>query len=285
MTTVKERYENARDSKGRVFISLTEDSLFKVTFGMKRNHKFLEALLESYFGFNDGYLSNKLTTNYELTLDKDKYLDKSVRTDLTVYFDNMVVNIEMYKVFDEEARSKSNYYVMKINTNQIQVGNKYESYKQITQINFIKEDKIGIEEKIYSNINIGKSKTLIHNILLDNKEQYLYTKSERFYKFLRIFSAASYEEREEIAKGDEILMELNSWVFDYCHEGEEKYFNDVYWNERIQRNQGRIEGINIGIQERNIEIAKNLINKLPTNEIAEATGLSINEIEALKEEA
>lgn len=281
MTTTKERYELKKDSLGRVFISLTNDYLFKYIFGMKKNHKYLEALLESYFGYENGYLSNKLKSYYEITLDKTRYINKSSRSDLVVYFNNMIINIEMYKVFDEEALSKSNYYIMLINTNQVEIGDNYRTFNKITQINFIGEDKIGIEEYIKTNTSLSSEPNIIHNIQLDKPEKYLYNQNERFYKFLKLFNAKSYEERDEIAKGDELLMELNNTIKDYCHNGNEMFLNDLYWQERIQRCEGRKEGIIQG----KFEIAKKmLLETSDLNYISRMTDLSIEEITKLQKE-
>ncbi len=154
-------------------------------------------------------------------------------------------------------------------------------YKKITQINFIGEDKIGIEEKTESNTNIGPEPVLIHNIHLDKPEKYLYNQNIRFYKFMRIINAKSYEERDEIAKGDDLLMELNNWVKDYCHEGEEKFFNDLYWQERIQRCEGHKEGR----KKSTVEIAKKMLKENSKPDfISRTTGLSLTEIKNLKEE-
>lgn len=289
----KDKYDLLKDDNGLVFISLTDDLLFKASFGFKKNKRFLEALLESYFNFSDGFLKDKLISNYEYTFDKAKYLDKSIRSDLVVYFDNMIINIEMYKVFNEEALSKSNYYIMRIETNQIGIGDDYKAYSKITQINFLGKDNINVVERISSNINIGEIKAEQVFIHLDKPEQYLYNQSERFYKFVKLFNAKSYEERDLIAKGDELLMEFNNWVKDYCQEGEEKYFNDVYWNERIQRLEGHKEGKKEGLKEGHKEgkkeeqtsIAKRMLDETTDlGYISRMTELSIEEIAKLKEE-
>lgn len=289
MTTIKEKYELSKDNLGEFFISLTDDYLFKYIFGMKKNHKYLEALLESYFGYKNGYLKDKLIYNYEISLDKTRYLNKSARSDLVIYLNNMIINIEMYKVFDEEALSKSNYYIMLINTNQIEIGDNYHTFNKITQINFIDEDKIGIEEYIKTNISLGSEPDIIHNIQLDKPEKYLYNQNKRFYKFLKLFNAKSYAERDDIAKGDELLMELNNTIKDYCHNGNEKFLNDLYWQERIQRCEGRKEGLEQGLEQgkiqNRIEIAKKMLLEIDDlNFISRTTNLSIEEIKKLQNE-
>ncbi len=285
MTTVQEKYETLKDSDGNVFISLTDDLLFKEIFGSNKNKRYLEALLESYFNFKDGYLKNKLTISQEFILDKDRYLDKSSRTDLLVYFDDMIVNIEMYKVFNEEAYKKSNYYIMRIQTNQIKIGDSYNIYNKITQINFLGKDDININENIISNVTLSTLPAEQSFIHLDKPEMYLYNQGKRFYKFIKLFNAKSYKERERIAKGDELLMDFNKEVFDFCQEGEEKYLNDVYWNERIQRCEGRKEGLAEGKQQGIISVAKTMLKETDDLEfISRVTSLSIEEITNLQNE-
>lgn len=82
-------------------------------------------------------------------------------------------------------------------------------------------------------------------------------------------------------KGDELLMELNNTIKDYCHNGNEMFLNDLYWQERIQRCEGRKEGIIQG----KFEIAKKML--LETSDlsyISRMTDLSIEEITKLQKE-
>lgn len=124
-------------------------------------------------------------------------------------------------------------------------------------------------------------KKFSHNIQLDKPEKYLYNQNERFYKFLKLFNAKSYEERDEIAKGDELLMELNNTIKDYCHNGNEMFLNDLYWQERIQRCEGRKEGIIQG----KFEIAKKMLLETSVLDyISRMTDLSIEEITKLQKE-
>lgn len=95
-----------------------------------------------------------------------------------------------------------------------------------------------------------------------------------------------YKEREIIAKGDALLMEFCKDVRDYCN-GDLflEYLSDDYWNKRIYKYEGLSEGKSLGIQERNMEIAKSMLKDgVDINTIQRYTGLSIEEISKLKEE-
>lgn len=121
-------------------------------------------------------------------------------------------------------------------------------------------------------------------VILDKVPNSTYN-DNRFYKYLRLFNANSFEEMESIAKGDEILMEVVDWVKAYQGNDDPKFFNDDYWNERIYRLEGKKDGIKEGQQQKSEEIAKNMLAKdMKLSDIVEITGLSLEQINILKEE-
>ncbi len=83
-------------------------------------------------------------------------------------------------------------------------------------------------------------------------------------------------------------MDLNAWLEDYSKDKTlREGFDDEYWNQLIAQEKGRTEGINIGRSEGRIEQAKSIANKLlkkdmSPSDIADITGLSIEEIVTLK---
>lgn len=88
------------------------------------------------------------------------------------------------------------------------------------------------------------------------------------------------KERKKIAKGDELLMELHEWVHKYVND-EETQEKLNKWDMLIAKNQFT----ELGKQERNIEIAKNMLKDgISKDKISRYTGLSVEEIEKLKEE-
>ena len=87
-------------------------------------------------------------------------------------------------------------------------------------------------------------------------------------------------------------MEFNEWINKYVNDEETKELL-AKWSDYIAENKGYEEGIEdgraAGIEEgslqKAIEIAKNLLNlEIPLENISKATGLSIEEIEKLREE-
>ena len=74
---------------------------------------------------------------------------------------------------------------------------------------------------------------------------------------MKMMYAKTKEERLEIAKGSEILMDLAQVMEEFVNdEAVLKYKSLAGKNEEIARRNGRREGIEEGIQTRNMEIAK-----------------------------
>ena len=293
------------------FDCLTNDLLFKEAYSNPHNRRALEYLLEAYFNFPDGYLKDKLAVSYESILDKNRLKDKSVRSDLVVIIDNTIfVNLEMYSVFTKNSLKKSKYYIMRIYSSQLNRGDNYNKIKKVTQINFVDNVKIKIDEEVITEhylINKELSDDFELDIArLDLIDKKGYNLSEKFKRQLKFLSAKSYEEREIIAKGDEILMDLNAWLEEYkSDEGLREFFDAKRWakieghsegfdeghSEGFEQGieegleQGIEQGIEKGIEKSKLEIAKKLL--LETSDldfVSRTTDLSLEEIKKLKRE-
>lgn len=304
MHTKNEIYLENEDSN---LDSLTNDLLFKETFGHPYNIKALEYLLEAYFDYPDGFLKSKLAVNYESILEKTRLNDKSIRSDLIVIVDNnLFMNLEMYSEFTKASLQKSKTYIMRIYSTQLNKGDNYNQIKKVTQINFVDNVKIKIDEEALSEyylINKELSDDFELDIArLDLIDKKGYNLSNRFRKQLKFLSAKSYEERKIIAEGDEILMDLNAWLEEYKNdEGLREFFDAKKWarfegyynghDEGFEEGrdkgleQGLEQGIEQGFEQSRINIAKKMLAKNKSlKEISEITDLSIAEIKKLQNE-
>ena len=99
-------------------------------------------------------------------------------------------------------------------------------------------------------------------------------------KWLKFIAANGSSERDSVAKGDVLLMELNEWIKKYVADDEtQEELNK--WDIEIATN----KGIEQGKAEEKIEIAKKLLAKNSSiEEIMELTELSEKEIMQLKED-
>lgn len=265
------------------FNSLTNDLLFKEALGNPHNRIALEHFLEDYFNYPVGSLKNKLAVNYESHLDKTRFNDKAFRGDLIVIVDNnLFVNLEMYSTFTMDSLRKSKSYIMRIYSTQLNRGENYNQIKKVTQINFVDNVKIKINEEIITKhyfINKELSDDFEMDIVrLDLDDKKYYNLSDRFRKQLEFLGAKSYEERENIAKGDEILMNLNAWLEEYRNdESLREFFDEKRW--------AKLEGHNEGVEQSKTEIVKNLFKtNLTFEEIASSTNLTLEEVKKIYEE-
>ena len=268
--------------------TLMHDLLFKETFADPHNRRQLEFFLEQILGYKTGFLHNKLDVSYESPIKKNKLKDKSIRGDIVIKFDDAVVNLEAFTNFNGSSIDKSIYYIMKIHTSKLKIGQDYHEIGKTIQINFVENAHLGLKEKLVYDFHIAcdempevkllKASFCVKIVQIDKARELGYTNNilDKWFKFI---AANGSSEREIIAKGDVLLMELNEWINKYVADDEtQEELNK--WDIEIATN----KGIEQGKKEEKMEIAKNLLNtNLSDEDIAKATGLSIEEIMQLKE--
>lgn len=290
--------------KEQEFISLNSDLLFKETFSHPHNKKYLIYLLSCFLNIDYNYLLNrKISVNNELIFTKTKYREKACRADIVIGFDDYIINIESYSSFNNNSFLKSTNYLMRLFILQTPIGEKrYQNNKKIIQLNFIDNPQIKLPKKIettyvnYENLNDKRLKDQfkMEYLRIDKAREISYNEANKKVIWLKFIGAKSYEERKEIAKGDELLMELNEWMEKYVNDEQAlKFYDD--WNKELARESYREECIKIGEkkgikigheqgkEEANLITAKKMLEdtvEIPT--IAKYTGLSIKEIQALK---
>ena len=187
------------------------DIVFKYLFGYEKNIKYTYYLLECLYDKEDGYFNNKIKVRNSLKLDKNEIIEKNLETDIVIeYDDKVIINIEAYTKFDNNAIIKSSAYLANLYVSQFEVGDTYSKVKEICQWNIALNSSYKDEEVIILKLN-KKEKLLLEESELnykivnikDNKNNN--DKLRRLYKFL---SSKDMEEAKENAKGDEMLMEM-----------------------------------------------------------------------------
>lgn len=119
--------------------------------------------------------------------------------------------------------------------------------------------------------------TIIHDlkiVQIDKARELGYTNNE-LERWLKFIAAKSSNERADIAKGDELLVELNEWIHKYV--ADDKMQEELNkWDLEIAENKGYEQGVE--------QVAKSMLqSNVPIKDIAKYTNLSIEEIKALKE--
>ena len=128
--------------------------------------------------------------------------------------------------------------------------------------------------------------TIIHDlkiVQIDKARELGYTNNE-LERWLKFIAAKSSNERADIAKGDELLVELNEWIHKYV--ADDKMQEELNkWDLEIAENKGYEQGVEQGIEQKAMEIAKTMLAKdYSMDEIADISGLTKEEIEKLKED-
>ena len=269
--------------------TLMHDLLFKETFADPHNRRQLEFFLEQILGYKTGFLYDKLDVSYESPIKKNKLKDKNIRWDIVIKFDDVVVNLEAYTNFNGSSIDKSIYYIMKIHTSKLKIGQDYHEIGKTIQINFVENAHLGLKEKLVYDFHLAcdeipevkllEDSFCVKIVQIDKARELGYT-NNILDKWLKFIAANGNSERDSVAKGDVLLMELNEWIKKYVADDEtQEELNK--WDIEIATN----KGIEQGKAEEKIEIAKELLKmKLNDEDIVKATGLTSNEIMQLKED-
>ena len=275
-------------------VSLTNDYAFTDIFGNPSNYKYLEYFLECLF--EEKCDSIKQIT-LEKTLPRNHRKEKRSRLDLVFFKKNELINLEMYTSFTKNSLKKSVFYIVSTLNQTLKKGDSYKKMKKVIQINFVlnlsgfeltKECQTILTNYPLTEVCVMK---IIRLDLVDNVD-YNNAINLKLLQFLKFIKAENYEQRKEIAKGCEILMEFNEVV--------ENYFNDPDFLKNFDFNKNREEikyhdglddglakGITIGKSEGKLEGQKQMVKNMLTknykiNEIMDITGLTLKEIENLK---
>ena len=178
---------------------------------------------------------------------------------------------------------------MRIRASKLKVGEDYHELGKTIQINFVENAHLGLgDELVYDfhlacdaipEVKLLEKSFCVKIVQIDKARELGYT-NNILDKWLKFIAASGSSERDSVAKGDVLLMELNEWIKKYVADDEtQEELNK--WDIEIATN----KGIEQGKAERNIEIAKELLKmKFNDEDIAKATGLTSNEIMQLKED-
>ena len=182
---------------------------------------------------------------------------------------------------------------MRIHVGKLHRGNPYLNLGKTVQINFVDQVKMDLGDHLITNFYLTSEYDLntklipesfcIKIIQIDKLKELGYNETEVI-KWLKFIAAKDQEERAQIAKGDEELVELNDWIDKYVNDEETKW-KMAKWADEIAENKGYEKGLEEGNKQKSIEIAKNLLSmNMPLEDIHKATGMEIEEIIKLKEE-
>lgn len=284
MIDIKSKCRGGDNLKTKEFYPLTDDLCFKKVFSQKLVAKdFLNAFFE-YIGEDKKVVHFEIITNKEMIASgRNK---KVFYGDIIIVLDSgEAISIEIYNRFKEREFNKSLSYLTRIFSEQLGRGAKYEDIKKMICINIVKNNSVIENDNLinrYSLIN-KEDDTAYGNMMVENfvinldiLKKIIYNEHKRLIKWLNIINAEEHMEIKREVEGDEIMEQTLEFM--------ESFIND----EQIREQYDKINDVEYyakqeGKKENSFEVARNLLKTdLKIDEIAKATGLTKEEIEALK---
>ena len=298
----------------------TNDIIFQLLFGRNKNKHLTDNFIKSILKFiNDDTNLNNIRINSEVSLEKIKIKDKSIRLDILAEYDEKIVCIEMQNKNLGDIYERTRFYASKVEAHNLSKSEKYTDLKPLTMIiilNYVPENLK--DTKILQNLitiddfnnnrNINWGLKYIFIFLAKLKEIRNENLNNDFFKWLKFLEYGDMEVIEHMAKENKFIKDAQNEMYVLTAEQEEKNWQRFRENYLIERNfdraeffkegeksgekkgkelgrkLGRNEGRKEGIRDTIINFAKKMLaEKYSIQEIINLTGLSEKEINKLAE--
>ena len=276
---------------------LNNDIIFKNIFNVKET---LKRLLKETL---DLKVKEIFLVNTEMPVEKIQ--EKRKILDLVVYTENEVINVEVNNAYKKDVYIRNFLYFCKLISSNLEKTKDYTKLKKHIQLNltwnlqnYLPFDISNKKKIIFyvkdeeTNEKVFKDKFKIVNINMDYYLELWYSKNvENENPFLLLLAAPTIEQVDKISRGDMLMEKIAKSVkklnFDpkiteeIAFENEHEIWANTMHSRGIE--EGTRQGIEQGSKEKQLEIAKNMLNKnMDINIISEITGLTKKEIENLK---
>ena len=288
----KERYPGFK-------IPIVSDSMFHTMIN-NENRKQYASYFFAHF-LNKDYEEIYKTIKFVKTeLDKEINNEREKRVDFICKLDNEYVLLEMNNRSSSSVLERNLDYAGKIYGNKKERTNKYE-YNKVISINInnfnFKGNKKVVQRFLFKEDDGSDvyftDKIQIYNIYLPLIKEKYYNKEKlsKFEEILLIFNENDKDLLNELSEDDNIMKEYIKDAKEASSDGEwaaleyDKELHDMMIQNNMideAKEKGIETGKKIGIDERNLEIAKNLLKEnVDINTISKCTGLSLKEIKKI----
>ena len=288
---------NIKEKKEKIEfeVTLKNDYLFKRLLGAEENKAILQNFLECVLNIPHKEIEEIELLDKELK--KDLIDEKTGILDVKIRFKNKtIINIEIQNLWDESFVNRTLFYWAKIYIEEFRRGEDYSELRKCITINIVAKG-FDLNDKIHSKYLLKEEEsseklTDIMELHFLNLEKAREEKDidDPLVRWLLFIDSNSKEERCMLAENSPVLKILNEKVnILNLNPAEKKLYesrmmlkSDIVSISNSQFRKGKEEGIKEGIKEGTLTLAKTFRNMgFPIEKIAQATGLSKNEIEKL----
>ena len=274
------------------FYTCRNDRAFKEVFLNPNNSDLLKALLEFILKIKIDKLEIKKT---ELLSGNVNIKDK--RVDAIVHTCNKKIEIEINSQNKDYLHTRSTAYICNIYQSNASVGDTYNEDTDIIQVNLTWGlGRNNDEMKIYKIMNekgeLYVKNFIIYEINMDYYDKIWYSKNEEEIKKNQYMIMLDLDKKElKNMPKDKIVDKYITNVTIVNDDPEfQKYMSEEEDKKKIQnsllseaRENGINDGISKGVSQEKASIAKNLLSmNMPIEDISKATGLSVEEINKLR---
>ena len=269
-------------------VSLLTDCIFKSMF--KECIEFRELLNEIFKDYFELDLNNFDLTSEELMVINIKDTRNRVDLCLRDKESNTFLNIEANNFKRDYLDNRNLCYVAKVILQIFKYDKNYKKEFKLYQINInnylceVDEDIINTTKRMYDEKNkVRDEKITIHEIYLGKYKEMDYNNISEKEKNLAMLNCTSIKKMEELAQGSKIRGKIME-KFKKKLSAEEfaEILFDPEEDQEMILNSERLEGIEEGSNQKQIEIAKKLLDKnMDIQDIADATGLPLEKVKEL----
>ena len=269
-------------------VSLLTDCIFKSMF--KECSEFRELLNEIFKDYFELDLNSFDLTSEELMIINVKDTRNRVDLCLRDKESNTFLNIEANNFKRNYLENRNLCYLAKVILQIFKYDKNYKKEFKLYQINInnylceIDEDIINTTKRMYDEKNkVRDEKITIHEIYLGKYKEMDYNNISEKEKNLAMLNCTSIKKMEELAQGSKIRGKIME-KFKKKLSAEEfaEILFDPEEDQEMILNSERLEGIEEGSNQKQIEIAKKLLDKnMDIQDIADATGLPLEKVKEL----
>ena len=269
-------------------VSLLTDCIFKSMF--KECIEFRELLNEIFKDYFELDLNSFDLTSEELMVINIKDTRNRVDLCLRDKESNTFLNIEANNFKRDYLDNRNLCYVAKVILQIFKYDKNYKKEFKLYQINInnylceVDEDIINTTKRMYDEKNkVRDEKITIHEIYLGKYKEMDYNNISEKEKNLAMLNCTSIKKMKELAQGSKIRGKIME-KFKKKLSAEEfaEILFDPEEDQEMILNSERLEGIEEGSNQKQIEIAKKLLDKnMDIQDIADATGLPLEKVKEL----